>query len=58
MSWRDLEGKKILHVQPVDQNEVVLELEGGELAKNQAKHPPATEEAAAELLLEIKKAKK
>jgi hypothetical protein len=58
MSWRELEGKKIVRVQPVDQNEVVLELEGGELAKIQAKHPPVTEEAAAELLLEIKKAKK
>jgi hypothetical protein len=58
MSWRELEGKKVIRVQPVDANEVVLELEGGELVKIRAKHPPGSPEAEAELLMEIKKAKK
>lgn len=58
MSWRDIEGKKVIRVQPVDQNEVVLELEGGELAKISAKHPPNSPESEAELVVEIKKAKK
>jgi hypothetical protein len=58
MSWRELEGKKVVRVQPVDQNEVVLELEGGELVKIRAKHPPNSPESAAELVVEIKKKKK
>ena len=58
MSWRDLEGKRIESVRPVDQSEVVLQLEGGELAKIQAKHPPASPGSDAELTLQIQKAKK
>jgi hypothetical protein len=58
MSWRELEGKKITQVRPVDQNEVVLELEGGTLVKIRAKHPPDTPEAEAQLVMEMKKAKK
>ncbi|HEY3106357.1 MAG TPA: hypothetical protein VGJ49_06125 [Gaiellaceae bacterium] len=58
MSWRELEGKKVARVQPVDQNEVVLELEDGQLVKISAKHPPNSPEAEAELVVEIKKAKK
>jgi hypothetical protein len=57
MSWREIEGKKVVRVQPVDQNEVVLELEGGELVKIRAKHPPNSPESAAELVVEIKKKK-
>ena len=45
MSWRELEGKKITQVRPVDQNEVVLELEGGHLVKIRATHPPNTPES-------------
>ena len=56
MSWRDLEGKKIEQVRPVDQSEVILQLEGGELAKIQAKHPPAAPGSDAELSLEIRQA--
>jgi hypothetical protein len=58
MSWRELEGKKVVRVQPVDQNEVVLEIEGGQLAKIRAKRPTGSPEAEAELVLELKKAKK
>jgi hypothetical protein len=57
MSWRDLEGKRIEQVQPVDQSEVILQLEGGELAKIQAKHPPSAPTSEAELTLELRKAK-
>jgi hypothetical protein len=58
VSWRELEGKKITQVRPVDQNEVVLELEGGHLVKIRATHPPNTPESEAELLVEIKKPKR
>ena len=58
MSWRELEGKKIEQVRPVDQNEVILEIEGGQLVKITAKHPPTSPEGQAELEVEIKKAKK
>lgn len=58
MSWREIEGKKVVRVQPVDQNEVVLELEGGMLVKIQAKHPANSPESEAELVIELKKAKK
>ena len=58
MSWREIEGKKVVRVQPVDQNEVVLELEDGQLVKIRAKHPPNSPESEAELVVEIKKAKK
>jgi hypothetical protein len=58
VSWRELEGKKITQVRPVDQNEVVLELEGGHLVKIRATHPPNTQESEAELLVEIKKPKR
>jgi hypothetical protein len=58
MSWRELEGKKVVRVQPVDQNEVVLEIEGKQLVKISAKHPANSPEGEAELVVEIKKAKK
>jgi hypothetical protein len=58
MSWRDLEGKRIERVEPVDESEVVLHLEGSELAKIQAKHPPHTPAASASLELELKKKQK
>jgi hypothetical protein len=58
MSWRDIEGKRIEEVRPVDESEVVIELEGGQLARIQAKHPPSTPIAEAELELQIQKAKK
>jgi hypothetical protein len=57
MSWREIEGKKVVRVQPVDSNEVVLELEGGELVKIRASHPSNAPESEAELVIEIKKAK-
>jgi hypothetical protein len=57
MSWRDLEGKRIERVVAVDQSEVILELEGGELAKIQAKHPPAAPTSEAELVLDVRKAR-
>jgi hypothetical protein len=57
MSWRELEGKTIKTVRPVDQNEVVFELEDGKLARIRAKHLPSSPESEAELELEIKKAK-
>jgi hypothetical protein len=57
MSWRDIEGKRIERVEPVDESEVVLHLEGSELAKITAKHPPHTPAAEASLELEIKKQK-
>ncbi len=55
MSWRALEGKRIERVEPVDESEVVLHLEGSELAKIQAKHPAHTPAASASLELELKK---
>jgi hypothetical protein len=55
MSWRDIEGKRIEYVEPVDESEVVLHLEGGQLAKIQAKHPPHTPAASASLELTLKK---
>jgi hypothetical protein len=55
MSWRELEGKKINQVRPVDQNEVILELDDGKLVKIRAKHPPDTPEADAQLVVELKK---
>jgi hypothetical protein len=58
VSWRELEGKKVTQVRPVDQNEVILELEGGKLVKIRAKHPADTPEADAQLVVEIKPAKK
>ena len=58
MTWRDIEGKRIEEVRPVDESEVVLQLEGGELARIQAKHPPSTPTGEAELELQIQKAKK
>jgi hypothetical protein len=57
MSWRELEGKRIEQVRPVDQDEVVLELEGGELAKIRAKRAPSGLEAEAELEVQLQKAK-
>jgi hypothetical protein len=56
MSWRELEGKKINQVRPVDQNEVILELDDGKLVKIRAKHPPDTPEGEAQLVVEFKKA--
>jgi hypothetical protein len=58
VSWRELEGKRIERVEPVDESEVVLHLEGSELAKIQAKHPPHTPAAGASLELELKKKQK
>lgn len=58
MSWRELEGRTIKTVRPVDQNEVVLELDNGHLARIRATHPPASPESEAELELEIKKTTK
>jgi hypothetical protein len=58
MGWRELEGKKIEQVLPIDQNEEILQLEGGQLAKIRAKHPPTSPESEAELELQLKKAKK
>lgn len=57
MSWRDLEGKRIEQVRTVDQHEVVLQLEGGELAKIRAKAPATTSETGAELEVQVQKAK-
>jgi len=57
MSWREIEGKKVVRVQPVDQNEVVLELAGGQLVKIRAKHPPNSPESEAELVMEMRKKK-
>jgi hypothetical protein len=57
MTWRDLEGKRIEEVRPVDESEVVLQLEGGELAKIQAKHPPNLPTSEAELELQLQKAR-
>jgi hypothetical protein len=57
MSWRDLEGQTIKTVRPVDQNEVVLELENGQLARIRATHPPSSPESEAELELELREAK-
>jgi hypothetical protein len=57
MSWRDLEGKRIERVVPVDQSEVIFELEGGEMAKIQAKHPPEAPTSEAELVLDVRKTK-
>jgi hypothetical protein len=58
MSWRELEGKRIERVEPVDESEIVLHLEGSELAKIQAKHPSHTPAASASLELELKKKQK
>lgn len=57
MSWQDLKGKKITEVRPVDQNEVVLELDGSKIVKIRAKHPPDTPESEAQLTMEMKQAK-
>jgi YHS domain-containing protein len=56
MSWRELEGKRIEQVRTVDQQEVVLQLEGGELVQIRAEAPAATSETSAELRVEIQKA--
>ncbi len=53
MSWRDLEGKKIEQVRPVDQSEVILQLEDGKLATIQARYPATAPGSDAELTLEI-----
>ena len=44
MSWRDIQGKKIEEVIPIDQSEVVLKLEGGKLARISARAPADTAE--------------
>jgi hypothetical protein len=58
MSWRDIEGKRIERVEPVDESEIVLHLEGSQLAKIQAKHPPHTPAANASLELQLIKKQK
>ncbi|MFL6041676.1 MAG: hypothetical protein ACJ740_09770 [Gaiellales bacterium] len=55
MSWRDIEGKKIEEVIPIDQSEVVLKLEGGKLARISALAPADTAETAAKLELSVQK---
>ena len=55
MSWRDIEGKKIEEVIPIDQSEVVLKLQGGKLARISARHPADTPETEAKLELSIQK---
>jgi hypothetical protein len=55
MSWRDLEGKRIEQVVPIDQSEIVLKLEGGMLARLGARAPADTPETAAQLQLELQK---
>jgi hypothetical protein len=57
MSWRDIEGKRIEEVRLVDESEVVLQLEGGELARIQAQCKGATPAAASKLTIELKKVK-
>jgi hypothetical protein len=56
MSWRDIEGKRIERVEPVDESEIVLHLEGKKLARIRAVHPPHTPAADASLELELKPA--
>ena len=56
MSWRDIEGKRIEQVIPVDQSEIVLKLEGGKLARLTARTPADTPETPAQLDLDIQKA--
>jgi hypothetical protein len=55
MSWRDIEGKKIEEVIPIDQSEVVLKLEGGKLARISATAPADTDETPAKLELSVQK---
>jgi hypothetical protein len=55
MSWRDIEGKKIEEVIPIDQSEVVLKLEGGKLARISARAPADTVETPAKLELSVQK---
>jgi hypothetical protein len=55
MSWRDIQGKKIEEVIPIDQSEVVLKLEGGELARISARAPADTTETPAKLELSVQK---
>jgi hypothetical protein len=55
MSWRDIQGKKIEEVIPIDQSEVVLKLEGGELARISARAPADTAETPAKLELSVQK---
>lgn len=57
MSWRDLEKKRIETVRPIDQSEVVLELEGGELVKIRATPSSRSPESGATLEMEMQKAK-
>ncbi len=56
MSWRELEGKRIEQVRTVDQEEVVLQLEGGQLAKIRARAPGTSSDSPAELQVELQKA--
>jgi hypothetical protein len=56
VSWRDIEGKRIEQVIPVDQSEIVLKLEGGKLARLTARAPADTPETPAQLDLDIQKA--
>jgi YHS domain-containing protein len=56
MSWRDLEGKRIEQVRTVDPQEVVLQLEGGELVRIRAEAPATTSESTAELRLQMQRA--
>jgi hypothetical protein len=55
VSWRDLEGKRIEQVIPVDQSEIVLKLDGGMLARLGARAPADTPETPAQLDLELQK---
>jgi hypothetical protein len=56
VSWRDIEGKKIEKVLPVDQAEVVLKLDGGKLARISARAPADNAETSAKLELSVQKA--
>jgi hypothetical protein len=55
MSWRDIQGKKIIEVIPIDAAEVVLKLDGGKLARISARAPADTPETAAKLELSVQK---
>jgi hypothetical protein len=55
MSWRDIQGKTIEEVIPVDQSEVVLKLDGGHLARISARAPADTPETPAKLELSLQK---
>jgi hypothetical protein len=57
MSWRDIEGKKIEEVIPIDQSEVVLKLGNGKLARISARAPADTPETEAKLEITLQKEK-